>query len=102
MLEENYEKCRKTSLTLVIFNVDDFKLYNQLYGNNEGDKALVHIAQIIKGTVGSNGYCCLLYTSQAVSGGTKIRVKHFVTGLGGIKGNGIAIVHRLTLMRSYN
>ena len=57
MLEENYEKCRKTSLTLVIFNVDDFKLYNQLYGNNEGDKALVHIAQIIKGTVGSNGYC---------------------------------------------
>lgn len=57
VLEENYEKCRKTSLTLVIFNVDDFKLYNQLYGNNEGDKALVHIAQIIKGTVGSNGYC---------------------------------------------
>ena len=39
---------------------------------------------------------------HAVIGGTKIRVNHFVTGLGGIKGNGIAIVHRLTLMRSYN
>ena len=33
-------------------NVDDFKLYNQLYGNHEGDKALVHIARIIQGTVG--------------------------------------------------
>ena len=51
-LEENYEKCRRTSLALVIFNVDDFKLYNQLYGNHEGDKALVHIARIIQGTVG--------------------------------------------------
>ena len=40
-----------------IFNVDDFKLYNQLYGNHEGDKALVHIARIIQGTVGDNGYC---------------------------------------------
>ena len=56
-LEENYEKCRRTSLALVIFNVDDFKLYNQLYGNHEGDKALVHIARIIQGTVGDNGYC---------------------------------------------
>ena len=57
VLEENYEKCRRTSLALVIFNVDDFKLYNQLYGNQEGDKALVHIARIIQGTVGDNGYC---------------------------------------------
>ena len=56
-LEENYEKCKRTSLALVIFNVDDFKLYNQLYGNHEGDKALVHIARIIQGTVGDNGYC---------------------------------------------
>ena len=37
--------------------MDDFKLYNQLYGNHEGDKALVHIARIIQGTVGDNGYC---------------------------------------------
>ena len=42
-------------MSLLIFNVDDFKLYNQLYGNYEGDKALRHIAQIIKGTVGESG-----------------------------------------------
>lgn len=57
VLEECYEKCKNTSLALVIFNVDDFKLYNQLYGNKEGDNALIHIAQIIRGTVGDHGYC---------------------------------------------
>ncbi|MGN0373168.1 MAG: HD domain-containing phosphohydrolase [Enterocloster sp.] len=57
ILEESFEKCRNSSLTLVIFNVDDFKLYNQLYGNYEGDKALMHMAAIIRGTVGENGYC---------------------------------------------
>lgn len=56
VLEECFEKCRKTSLALVIFNVDDFKLYNQLYGNHLGDEALIHIARIIQGTVGENGY----------------------------------------------
>lgn len=55
-LEECFEKCRKTSLALVIFNVDDFKLYNQLYGNHLGDEALIHMARIIQGTVGENGY----------------------------------------------
>lgn len=57
VLEETFEKCRRTSLALSIFNVDDFKLYNQLYGNQEGDRALVHIARIIQGTVGDNGFC---------------------------------------------
>lgn len=56
VLEECFEKCRKTSLALVIFNVDDFKLYNQLYGNHMGDEALIHMARIIQGTVGENGY----------------------------------------------
>ncbi len=55
-LEETYQKCVRSSMALLIFNVDDFKLYNQLYGNQEGDEALRHIAQIIKGTVGESGY----------------------------------------------
>ena len=54
-LEETYRKCSRTSMSLVIFNVDDFKLYNQLYGTHEGDEALRHIAHIIRGTVGENG-----------------------------------------------
>lgn len=55
-LDECYEKCRNTSMAMIIFNVDDFKLYNQLYGEQEGDEALRHIAHIIRGTVGESGY----------------------------------------------
>ncbi|MBP3927340.1 MAG: diguanylate cyclase, partial [Clostridium sp.] len=58
ILEESYERCSRSSLALLIFNVDDFKLYNQLYGTQEGDEALRHIAQIMKGTVGDHGFVC--------------------------------------------
>lgn len=34
--------------TLLIINVDDFKLYNQLYGDEAGDEALKKIAEIIQ------------------------------------------------------
>lgn len=54
-LDEVFSKNGNNSMSLMIFNIDDFKLYNQLYGNYEGDMALCHIAQIIKGTVGESG-----------------------------------------------
>jgi len=56
LLQEEYEKNKDGSLALIILNIDDFKLYNQLYGNKEGDVALKNIAQIISASVGSNGY----------------------------------------------
>lgn len=37
--------------TLIILNVDDFKLYNQLYGDEAGDEALKQIARIIQEAV---------------------------------------------------
>lgn len=43
------------SLALVHLNVDDFKLYNQLYGNGEGDKALRRIADIIRASSEGKG-----------------------------------------------
>ncbi len=55
ILEEQFHLCQKQSLTLVILSVDDFKLYNQLYGNSEGDIALRNIAHLIKNMVGSHG-----------------------------------------------
>ena len=57
-MDEFYEKYKNSSLALIIFSVDDFKLYNQLYGEAEGDEALRHIAQIIRGTVGGSGRSC--------------------------------------------
>lgn len=56
VLQEEYEKHKEEAISLIILNIDDFKLYNQLYGNKEGDIALQKIAQIISSCVGSNGF----------------------------------------------
>lgn len=46
VLNEEFEKNKEASLALAIINVDDFKLYNQLYGVKEGDICLQQIAAI--------------------------------------------------------
>lgn len=56
VLNEEFEKNRDGSLALAIINVDDFKLYNQLYGQKEGDRCLIRIADIIRRSVGDSGY----------------------------------------------
>ena len=56
VLQEEFEKNKDRSLALMILNIDDFKLYNQLYGNKEGDLALQRVARIITASVGNNGY----------------------------------------------
>ncbi len=56
VLNEEFEKNREASLALAIINVDDFKLYNQLYGIKEGDICLQRIANIIHSSVGESGY----------------------------------------------
>lgn len=56
VLNQEFEKNRDGSLVLALFNVDDFKLYNQLYGVKEGDQCLKKIADIIRNSVGENGY----------------------------------------------
>jgi diguanylate cyclase (GGDEF)-like protein/putative nucleotidyltransferase with HDIG domain len=55
-LNEEFGKCIKQSLALVILNIDDFKLYNQLYGNREGDIALQNIAHIITNCMCNKGF----------------------------------------------
>ncbi|MEG1773416.1 MAG: diguanylate cyclase, partial [Oscillospiraceae bacterium] len=47
-INEEFGKNSGGSLALVILNLDDFKLYNQLYGNREGDEALQNVANIIR------------------------------------------------------
>ena len=56
VLHEEFEKNKDGSLALALINVDDFKLYNQLYGLKEGDLCLQRIAKIIQNSVGENGY----------------------------------------------
>lgn len=54
-LKEQVKRTEGKSLALVILNIDDFKLYNQLYGNQEGDCALQRVAGILRASVGDNG-----------------------------------------------
>lgn len=56
VLSKEFEKNKEGTLALAIINVDDFKLYNQLYGVKEGDKCLKRIADIIRSSVGDGGY----------------------------------------------
>ena len=52
---EKFAQCRDKSLALIHLNLDDFKLYNQLYGTANGDLALKQVAQIINATMEGRG-----------------------------------------------
>ena len=54
-LTSEFEAARGDNLALIYIDLDDFKLYNQLYGSAEGDRVLRSIADIINLCVGVNG-----------------------------------------------
>ena len=56
LLEREFDRCRDTALSLCLLNIDDFKLYNQLYGSQEGNIALQRVAGILAASVNENGY----------------------------------------------
>jgi len=45
---------QKTSLSLLMFDLDNFKAYNDLYRHLEGDKVLRNIGQIVHNSIRSN------------------------------------------------
>jgi diguanylate cyclase (GGDEF)-like protein len=47
-------KRQKTSLSLLMFDLDNFKRYNDLYGHLEGDRVLKKIGETIKNSIRSN------------------------------------------------
>ncbi|HCX64607.1 MAG TPA: diguanylate cyclase [Eubacteriaceae bacterium] len=53
--QELFEKHKNQAISFLIVNLDDFKLFNQLYGVKKGDEALREVASILKGTVGNYG-----------------------------------------------
>ncbi|NBK96934.1 MAG: diguanylate cyclase [Erysipelotrichia bacterium] len=54
-LHLDYQQYKDKALTLILMSVDDMRLYNQLYGNKEGDVALKKIAYIMCSYVGEQG-----------------------------------------------
>ena len=55
LLDEEFEKYQDTALSLCLLNLDDFKVYNQLYGTVEGDIALQRVAGLLRS--GLNDAC---------------------------------------------
>jgi len=51
LLEREFERYKDTTLSLCLLSLDDFKLYNQLYGVQEGDLALLRVAGILRSTL---------------------------------------------------
>ena len=47
-------KRQKTSLSLLMFDLDNFKKYNDLYGHLEGDRVLKAVGEIVKYSIRSN------------------------------------------------
>ena len=54
-LEELFKQWEHDSLTIILINFDDFHLYNELYGSNDGDEILVIFANILKTAISSKG-----------------------------------------------
>lgn len=54
-LEKQFEQFKNSSLTLILFSFDDFKLYNELYGSNDGDEMLKSFANILKIIISTRG-----------------------------------------------
>ncbi|MDO4176531.1 MAG: diguanylate cyclase [Bacillota bacterium] len=54
-IAEEFDKKENECLALLFVDIDDFKLYNQLYGANEGDEVLKKTASIIEIAAGENG-----------------------------------------------
>lgn len=54
-IDAEFEACRNDSLALLFVDVDDFRLYNQLYGATEGDRALRSVSELISLCVGDAG-----------------------------------------------
>ena len=58
LLDREFDRCKDSSLALSLLNIDDFKLYNQLYGTAEGDQALVQVAGILMASISEGCHAC--------------------------------------------
>ena len=54
-VKEDFSRAAKGSFTVCIISVDDFRLYNELYGSFQGDKLLQDFSKILLAVTGNQG-----------------------------------------------
>jgi diguanylate cyclase (GGDEF)-like protein len=57
-LQDQIKKIGSAELSLLMIDMDLFKLYNDLYGHFEGDRALEMVAAILRQNIGDKGIVC--------------------------------------------
>ncbi len=62
-MEEVFELNKEDCISLILFNLDDFSLYNELYGRLEGDATLRGVADILK-SICKKGAICSRYSAK--------------------------------------
>jgi diguanylate cyclase (GGDEF)-like protein len=60
LLQEEFDKAKvtKTPLSLIMLDIDDFKIYNDLLGHQAGDKILIELAQLLKNRSRKMDFVC--------------------------------------------
>lgn len=56
ILEHDFEKYRDYALSLCLINIDNFKLFNQMYGTHEGDLALQRVATLLASAISGDAH----------------------------------------------
>lgn len=54
-IRQDFVKAAKSSFTVAVFSLDDFRLYNELYGSHEGDRLLQDFSKMLLLAAGNQG-----------------------------------------------
>ena len=61
--KKQFEQARMHTYSIAIFSLDDFSLYNELYGTHQGDQALQAFSKILQAVAGEH-HCTARYNAK--------------------------------------